>query len=508
MRFNIKKIGTKQYLQLLESVYDPKTKKPKTVIIKSYGEVSKLKALYDDPITYFKNIANEEIKNNKKENSITLKLHTVPARNFYDLKKDKKLFKNLIFVGHVFWSAFYHKLELDKLFKKIASNYKLDFSLNDVMKFLIYTKINFLASKRDSLYYIDSMGEKYDFIDKDIYKMNKIIVENKNIILRWIYTKISNVYKYNFKLTYYNLTHYKLEDKIELGLLFDKNDMPVNYSVYPDDKFISKMNKTYHIKKMITISETELNSKSYILKYPVKKLSKNLKTTFEEEIKPRIDKIRKDYPDLQYVYYPIVLENRNEKFIFQYYNKSKRKQAYILDNEVNKVTRILKKYDKIIDKTSKNILANPFIDDKKPDNGYSLLVTDLVELMDKEIIKVYKEQDLIKKIFQMHKSDIFSKPVIGTKEISIESHFIVSYICLLFIKLMQHELKYKYSVDDILISTKNLFYTKIDENTFILNGFNECLVDMENKIFKEEFFYNIANLSRIRNYFAKSKKTR
>uniref|UniRef100_UPI0018D22046 hypothetical protein n=1 Tax=Oceanivirga salmonicida TaxID=1769291 RepID=UPI0018D22046 len=182
------------------------------------------------------------------------------------------------------------------------------------------------------------------------------------------------------------------------------------------------------------------------------------------------------------------------------------KQAYILDKEINKVTKILKKYDTIIDNETNDILANPYIEDKEPDNGYSLLMTDLITLSDKDIIRIYKEQHLIKKIFKMTRSDIFCKPVIGTKEISIESHFIVSYICLLFIKLMQHELKYKYSVDDILISTKNLFYTKIDENTFILNGFNECLVDMEDKIFKEELLYNIATLSRIRNYFAKSKK--
>ncbi len=506
MRYNIKKINSKQYLQLLHNIYDPKTKKSKSIIIKTYGEVSKLKEDYDDPIEHFRKVAEKEIKQLKEEKKTNIILKNVPARKFYNIKDNKKLFNNMIFIGHIFWSVFYYKLEIDILFKKIESKYKVDYSLSDVMKFLIFTKINFATSKRDSLYYLNSMGEKYKFIDKDIYKINKIIVENKQIILNWLYKKMNKFYKYNFKYSYYNLTNHKLEDTVELGLLFDKNDIPITYSTNPNNDFVNNTSKFYHLKNLTTISKKELHNKSYILKYAVKKLSKNLKKTFEEEIKPRIDKIRKENPDLQYVYYPITLKNRKEKFIFQHYNKAKRKQAYILDKEINKVTRILKKYDNIIDNTSTEILEIPWIDTMEPDNGYSLLVTDLIDLSDKDIIKIYKEQHLIEKIFKMTRSDIFCKPVQGSKDISIESHFLVCYICILFIKLMQHELKHKYSVDDILTSTKNLFYIKIDNNNFILNGFNKCLVDMEDKIFGEALLYNIATLSKIKNYFAKSKK--
>ncbi|WP_156413103.1 hypothetical protein, partial [Oceanivirga salmonicida] len=330
MRYNVKKIKSKIYLQLLDNIYDPKTKNSKSIILKTYGEVSKLKEIYENPIEHFRKIANAEIEKIKSEKIININIKATTARKFYNTKKNKKLFNNLIFIGHIFWSVFYYKLELDIIFKKISSRYKFEYSLSDVMKFLIFTKINFATSKRDSLYYINSMGEKYKFNDADIHRINKIIVENKTIILGWIYKKMPNIYKYNFKKSYYNLTTHTLEDKIELGLLFDKNDIPVNYSTHPDNNFLTKMLKTYHAKNTTTISEKEINSNSYILKYGVKKLSKELKNIFRNEIKPRIEKIKKEHPDLEYIYYPITLNNRKEKFIFQHYNKSKRKQAYIL----------------------------------------------------------------------------------------------------------------------------------------------------------------------------------
>ena len=99
-----------------------------------------------------------------------------------------------------------------------------------------------------------------------------------------------------------------------------------------------------------------------------------------------------------------------------------------------------KKTEKVI-KTDKLIV---FLDDKlekyKETMGYYSIVTSELEEDDKEIINRYHELSRIEDFFRIIKSDLEGGPVYVWTEEHIKAHFLICFIALTIVRIMQYKI--------------------------------------------------------------------
>ena len=82
-------------------------------------------------------------------------------------------------------------------------------------------------------------------------------------------------------------------------------------------------------------------------------------------------------------------------------------------------------------------------------DGYYMLVTSELELPDSEIIEKYRGLWRIEESFRILKSDLEGRPVyVWTKE-HIEAHFLVCFISLTILRIMQFKLNYTLTAEQL-----------------------------------------------------------
>ena len=94
-----------------------------------------------DVSSYLKNCLSEYIESHPKvdDEEVIIKKYTnrqIPINKI-----------NKFNVGYLFLGDIYYSLKLDKIVNTIAKKYKFEFSLNEVLSYLVYSRIIFPASK-------------------------------------------------------------------------------------------------------------------------------------------------------------------------------------------------------------------------------------------------------------------------------------------------------------------------------------------------------------------------
>lgn len=100
--------------------------------------------------------------------------------------------------------------------------------------------------------------------------------------------------------------------------------------------------------------------------------------------------------------------------------------------------------------------------------GYNLMVTSEVYLSATDIYKAYHNLWRIEESFRIMKSDLDARPVFLQREDTIKGHFLICYISVLLLRLLQFKVfKGKYSSNEIVYLMKSLKFTKITDYNFI-----------------------------------------
>lgn len=131
------------YLSIVEGYREPGTGKTKQRKVKSLGFLDDLQKEYEDPISFFSDLA-KEMTEEAKEN--TLPLDFSFSRN-ETIDTSSVLRKNL---GFSILSHFYHKLEINKFFINRQRNLDIQYSLNNIFQMLVYSRVLLPSSKKAS----------------------------------------------------------------------------------------------------------------------------------------------------------------------------------------------------------------------------------------------------------------------------------------------------------------------------------------------------------------------
>ena len=244
------------YLSFVQG-YRDEFGKVKQKTVENIGFLDELSKSYNNPIEYFKNLAKE--KNNEQIKEYTIK--NLKSKTIDDNSHQKNL-------GYVILKKVYNELGISSILNKKQSSLNIKYSLEEIMKLLVFSRILFPASKNETYNNRDIFFDKFDFSLKDLYRSLDLFESMKDDIIKSIWNNTKDSYNRDTSITYYDTTNYYFEisyndeDLIDengnvlekgsrkkgpskehrktpiigMGLLMDKNAIPLSYDLFPGNE--------------------------------------------------------------------------------------------------------------------------------------------------------------------------------------------------------------------------------------------------------------------------------
>lgn len=225
--------------------------------IETIGYLEDLKKQYNDPISHFKEIAKQ--RSNSEINELVIK--NLKSKTIDDNSHSKNL-------GYIILKKVYDELKISSVLNNKQSSLNIKYSLNNIMKLLVFSRILCPASKNETYNNKDIFFEKFDFSLKDLYRSLDYFESLKDDIIKSIWDNTKDSYNRNTSITYYDTTNYYFEisyndeDLIDengnilekgsrkkgpskehrktpiigMGLLMDKDGIPLSYDLFPGNE--------------------------------------------------------------------------------------------------------------------------------------------------------------------------------------------------------------------------------------------------------------------------------
>ena len=246
----------KPYLSFVQG-YRDENGKVKQKTIEKLGYLEDLKKQYDNPISHFKEIAKQ--RSNSDINELVIKnLKTKTIDNNCQQKN----------LGYIILKKVYNELEIHSILNKKQAGLNINFSLNEIMKLLVFSRILYPSSKNQTYNNKNTFFENFDFSLKDLYRSLDHFNSLKDDIIKSIWDNTKDSYNRDTSISYYDTTNYYFEisyndeDLIDengkilekgsrkkgpskehrktpiigMGLLMDKNDIPLSYDLFPGNE--------------------------------------------------------------------------------------------------------------------------------------------------------------------------------------------------------------------------------------------------------------------------------
>src|SRR5690554_3627273 len=262
------------YLQIVDGVYDKKTKNVKHKVYKKLGYLDELEKTYNDPIAHFKEWC--KLENEKRKNK---SFDPIPATS------------QIVNLGYFPFRSVYKELSIGNFVNnyQILSKHKGRYKLGDVFESLVYSRILTPSSKLVTYdKYIGRLYHKFTYSKAQMYEAIEHLGKEDNYIFEGINYLLSSKYKRNLNKVYFDATNFYFEiDKpndlakpgvskenrrspiVGLGLLLDSDTIPLDYKIYPGNEservhyqdILSELKTKNDIKgKVIRIADKGLNS--------------------------------------------------------------------------------------------------------------------------------------------------------------------------------------------------------------------------------------------------------
>jgi transposase len=143
------------------------------------------------------------------------------------------------------------------------------------------------------------------------------------------------------------------------------------------------------------------------------------------------------------------------------------------------------KFDKntgIVSNSSELSLDLEKIEEDSKFDGYYSIVTSEENLSDLELRNIYKGLSKIEETFKITKSEFDARPVNVRLEEHIDAHFLICFISLVIIRLLEHDINNKYTIKNILEKMKNFKVTHETGNLYKFIGYKPEIQYLNRKL--------------------------
>ena len=189
--------------------------------------------------------------------------------------------------GYLFLQDIYYELGLHKICRAVSGRHLFEYDLNDILSRLIYTRILYPSSKRNSFEESKRFIEQPSFELHDIYRALSVLAEESDYIQSRLFKNSAAIQKRNTQVIYYDCTNFYFEidaagdDKqfgkskenrplpiVGMGLFMDMDGIPISFSIYPGNRneqmtmipLEKKMLEKFDMSKFIVCTDAGLSS--------------------------------------------------------------------------------------------------------------------------------------------------------------------------------------------------------------------------------------------------------
>lgn len=531
MAFFLKKSKLKKglYLQIYESFYSQDKKGTAHKSYKTLGyEQDLIKSGIPDPVTHYTNVVkqmNIEASRIKEENK-TRKIAESPERHLgYFLLQN--IYKNLSVSNYLdlMQSVRNFRFRISDLIEALIYSRVIDPCSKLKTCYDILPKLYefYKLSYEQILDGVEYLGNEYE---KIIEIFNHQVGIKYSLDTSKTYFDCTNFYFEIDKEDEFRRNGPSKENRkdpiIGLGLLLDANQIPIGMKLYPGnesekpiirdiikelkdrnrisgrtvrvaDKGINcasnifnalKNNDGYLFSKSVK-QLPEIEKEWILLKDDYKKVTDN-NGTLRYLIKECIDEFPYTYKDENGKEYTIMLK---EKRVATYNPELAEKKKYEINKMVEKA-KILKasqakksefgecskyvifgcadKKGNAIDGKVKVSINRKAIDNDLKLAGFNLLVTSEIKMKADDIYSTYHNLWRIEESFKMMKSYLDARPVFLQKPASIHGHFLICYLSVLLIRLLQFKVfKNKYCTEQLINFIREFRVVKLERNNYV-----------------------------------------
>lgn len=301
-------------------------KKTTTKNIHRIGKHSELLKITDDPLAYAKQIVaqfNEETQASALSMDVKIDFSEKVLSS-----KDTASSSTMKNIGYFALQAIYHNLRIREFFKDSLHNNKITFAPNDIIRFLIFSRILNPTSKLGTYKNLHRYYEDPDFQYQHILRAMDLLADHYDEYIEHLFTASNNLVQRNTSVCYFDCTNYYCETEsadedyvddvtgevfkglrrygpskehrpnpiVEMGLFMDAQGLPLSMCIAPvsaneqtvaiplEKKLVSMLKG----KKFIYCADAGLGSlnirrfnamggRAFIVTQSVKKLSDTLK---------------------------------------------------------------------------------------------------------------------------------------------------------------------------------------------------------------------------------------
>lgn len=194
-------------LSFVHGYRDPVTKNTKHKVIENLGYVDEYLDRYDDPVAHFKEVARMRTKEMEEEESgKEIPLGSVYADELMDENEDA-----MRHLGFLPLSSIYHELKLDQFLINRQRSKSIDYSLNDVMQLLVYTRVLTPGSKRASFLQKENLAGSFNCDWFDVYRALDYFAAFREDLLLHLHEQVRINYKRKAHVVFYDVTNYYFE---------------------------------------------------------------------------------------------------------------------------------------------------------------------------------------------------------------------------------------------------------------------------------------------------------
>lgn len=545
-------------------------------IVHGFKENGKTKHLTIKKIGYLDELEKEH-PNIEQYLSILLQNTTEEFSNTITISNQKLIpNENYIYnLGYVILKKIYNELNLNIFFNSKQSNLNIDYNLNDIFQLLIYSRIMYPGSKKETYDNKNIFFDNFDFSLKDMYRSLDYFNSYKDEILSLLWNQTKDTYNRDTSSVYYDCTNYYFEisyndeDLIDeegnilekgyrkkgpskehrpepiigLGLLMDKNGIPLSYNLFPGNESekttlrptLKQTKRNFGIERVITVADRGLNTSDntlfiagknddehinhdgYVFGQSVRGADQEFKDWVLKQDDYITDKFTENDTEVYFkhksrIFAKTIQIKRNnvrknktqiyQKQMVYYSEKYARKQKKERDLVIAKAKDLIENpgrytratsigaagyinnYD--YDKKTGEIIAKDLslnldkINEEEKFDGYYSIVTSELNMSDKEIRDTYKGLWRIEESFKITKSTLETRPVyVWTKE-HIEAHFLTCFVSLVILRLLEQKIDRKYSSEKIIDSLKKYNIRKQIANYYQVIDYNIVIDDLSN----------------------------
>lgn len=555
------------FLSIAKGFRDPATGKSRQVTILKIGFLEDMYSKYPDPIAHFEKIAqdmtNEESTKNapisftfdQKEEipqGMVLRKNlgfSILSYYYHKLELDTFMInrqRNLKvaysinnILQHLIYSRIINSCSILRSYENMDhSFFEKDFSLDD-----IYRSLNYLSRyRKDLLRYIDES-----------------IRVNFSRDVTHSYYDVTNYY---FEINEEDEIRKKGCCKqhmpkpiVQMGLLLDNNGIPLTYKIFKGNTIdsetylpvLDELKKDFNLGHTIVVADKGMSTgenicynllkgDGYIFSQSLRGSDAEMKKYVTDEsgyieigdegfrMKSRIVPTEVWVIDEQGKRKQVTIDQKQIAFYSpEYDRRAKYERAKVLEKtkgllSKNKHVRTTGAYSYITKEVTnldtgeiKNVKDEYKVNlekvaEQEKYDGYYVIVTSELDMPDGEVIEAYRGLWKIEESFKITKSEFKARPVYVSREDHIDSHFLVCFIALLLLRLLEHDTKGSgLSYKELIHGIRNFSGTYLDQNYYMFDYIDKSIEEY-GKIIGVDLKTRFKTKQDIKNILAATKK--